>query len=119
IEKTEVTVMKVWEGGPTPRPNIDIQLYRNGEAYGSPVTLSDGETEYTWADLDLTDENGEAYTYTVDELEIPKGYEKSLSEDNLTIINTYVEPEEPAEPEEPEEPEESEEPAEPEVPEPI
>lgn len=119
IEKTEVTVMKVWEGGPTPRPNIDIQLYRNGEAYGSPVTLSDGETEYTWADLDLTDENGEAYTYTVDELEISEGYEKSLSEDNLTIINTYVEPEEPAEPEEPEEPEESEEPAEPEVPEPI
>ncbi|NLY36641.1 MAG: Cna B-type domain-containing protein, partial [Tissierellia bacterium] len=44
--KTEVTGTKVWKGGPSEHPTIELQLYRDGEAYLDAVTL-DGSTNYT------------------------------------------------------------------------
>ena len=99
-EKIDVTGTKQWVNGPETRPEIEIQLYRDGQAlseilgneYG-PVTLSDGQTSYTWEDLDKYDvANGEEYIYTVNEIEVPENYDKTIGEDGLTVINTYVIP---------------------------
>ena len=65
-----------------------MQLYRNGVAFGSPVDLVHPNTTYTWKDLDKTDQNAKAYTYTVDEVDIPANYSKSVV--GLTITNTYI-----------------------------
>lgn len=88
--KTDVTVNKVWIGGPTTHPNIELQLFRNGEAYLDIVTLSNTEVSYTFFDLDLFDKDGVAYVYTVDEINVPTGYIKSVSEDGLTITNRFI-----------------------------
>ncbi|MCT1905182.1 Cna B-type domain-containing protein [Oceanobacillus sojae] len=92
-EKINVTGTKEWQGGENHRPeSIELQLSRDGEAVGNPVTLEDGETEYTWTDLDKTDIEGNEYNYTVDEVTVPENYEKSVSEDGLTITNEFVSP---------------------------
>ncbi|WP_066191397.1 Cna B-type domain-containing protein [Gracilibacillus timonensis] len=92
-EKINVTGTKEWQGGENQRPeSIELQLYRDGEALGDPVTLEDSETEYTWYDLDRTDIDGNAYEYIVDEVNVPDNYEKSVSDDGLTITNEYVSP---------------------------
>ena len=90
-EKTDITGTKVWKGGESVRPDsIQLQLLRDGDAYGDPVTLEDGETEYTWTDLDVTDIDGKAYDYTVDEVQVPDNFEKTISEDGLTVTNEYI-----------------------------
>ncbi|MBS4770802.1 Cna B-type domain-containing protein, partial [Carnobacteriaceae bacterium zg-ZUI240] len=86
--KTEYTVNKVWVGGPAEKPTISVQLYQNGVAYGSAVELVSGTTSHTWRELPATDNSGVDYTYTVDEVSVPVGYEKSVA--NHTITNTYV-----------------------------
>jgi hypothetical protein len=85
--KINITMRKIWIGGPEPRPNIRIQLYRDGEPYGETVRLYYPNTTYTWKDLDKTDPDGVDYVYTVDELALPAGYTKKVS--GLTITNTY------------------------------
>ncbi|MGI6612035.1 MAG: Cna B-type domain-containing protein [Candidatus Nanosyncoccaceae bacterium] len=90
--KIEITGTKAWVNGPTPRPNVELQLYRDGAAFGDSVTLVDGETSHTWTELDKTDSNGKAYKYTVDEVYIPTNYTKTISEDGLTVTNTYKSP---------------------------
>ena len=42
---------------------------------------------YTWSDLPITDNSGKAYTYRVDEPNVPAGYDSSI--DGLTVTNTY------------------------------
>ncbi|NLA80847.1 MAG: Cna B-type domain-containing protein [Chloroflexi bacterium] len=84
----DVVATKVWKGGPAAKPTIRLQLYRNGVAFGSPVDLVHPNTTYTWKDLDRTDQNAKAYTYTVDEVAVPANYSKSVV--GLTITNTYV-----------------------------
>lgn len=88
--KTNITVNKVWVGGSETKPSIDVQLYRNGVAFGDLVTLSSGLTEYTWEGLDFNDLDGVPYEYTVDELTVLESYNKSI--DGMTITNTFVEP---------------------------
>lgn len=43
---------------------VKIQLYRNGEKLGKAVDLR-GVSKYTWEDIELEDENGEDYKFTV------------------------------------------------------
>ncbi|MBS4750440.1 Cna B-type domain-containing protein [Carnobacteriaceae bacterium zg-ZUI78] len=86
--KTEYTVNKVWMNGPTEKPTISVQLYQNGAVYGKAVELTSGTTNHTWRDLPATDNTGVAYTYTVDEVNVPEGYEKAVVDN--TITNTYV-----------------------------
>lgn len=87
---TTVTAKKVWEGGPDAKPTIELQLYRNGEKLGAPVELANGELSHTWNDVDLTDSAGKTYVYTVDEVSVPGGYEKSISADGLTVTNKFI-----------------------------
>ena len=86
--KIDITGSKVWKGGP--RPKIDLQLYRNNVTLGEPITLVSGKTEYTWKNLDKTDNAGVDYIYTVKEVETPENYKKV--EEGLTVTNTYVIP---------------------------
>ncbi|MEG6523109.1 collagen binding domain-containing protein [Desulfotomaculum sp. 1211_IL3151] len=87
--KTAITGGKIWEGGPSSKPTIQLQLYRNGIEHGDPVELTDGQLSYTWNDVDKNDNTGKDYTYTVDELAVPANYVKAISKDGLIITNTY------------------------------
>ncbi len=86
--KATFTATKTWIGGPKDKPTIELQLFRNGDAFGKPVKLANGQTTYTW-EVDWTDENGVEYVYTVDEVNIPKGYAKYVEEDGRTIYNVH------------------------------
>lgn len=91
--KTEITGVKKWVGESGTKPTIKMQLFRNGIALGDPVEFADGKTTHTWKDLDLKDENGKDYVYTVDEVAVPEGYTKSVS--GLTVTNTKTPPASP------------------------
>lgn len=92
IPKTQVEGKKVWVGGPSQKPTIELQLYQDGNPYGSPVELKNGTESHVWKDLDATDINGKYYSYTVDEVNTPSNYRKTISPDGLTVTNTYVSP---------------------------
>ncbi len=82
-----VSVSKVWkDGGSGDRPSdVSVQLYRNGDAYGNAVTLSESNSWcYTWSGLDNDD------TWTVNEVNVPRGYTciVTRSGDVWTITNT-------------------------------
>lgn len=82
-----VSVSKVWkDGGSSNRPSyVSVQLYRNGNAYGNTVTLSESNSWcYTWSNLD------DDYTWTVNEVNVPRGYTRIVtrSGDVWTITNT-------------------------------
>lgn len=93
-ETVSKTVKKVWndndnQAGKRPS-SVTVQLYADGQAYGSPVTLTSGDTwEYTWTGL-AEKSNGVSIKYTVKELVVPNGYEASYSDDTFTITNTYT-----------------------------
>ena len=89
---TNVAVGKVWldnqdQDGIRPA-SVTVQLYRNGTAYGDPVTLSeDNNWWYRWDHLDAS------ASWTVDELNVPEGYTKSFSKNAVNawvIINTHT-----------------------------
>ena len=117
-----VRVNKVWQALGETR-DIQVELYINGEASGKFITLNAANNwSASFTNLDLEDESGRRYTYTVKEVgEKDKIYniddrkfEVSYSGDmykGFTILNKEVPPEEPEEPEE-EEPEEPHEPEE-------
>lgn len=82
-----VTVNKIWKNDKQSyRPNsVTVQLYRDGKAYSSAVTLnSSNGWKYTWSNLD------KSYKWTVDEPTVPSGYTKSTknSGNTWTITNT-------------------------------
>ena len=98
---TTVSVSKVWDdGGSEKRPeSISVQLYRDGTAYNSPVTLNDANGwQHTWTGLNTS------YRWTVDELNVPEGYVSSVSNQGnaWTITNALKDP--PDEPDEPDNP---------------
>lgn len=85
-DTVSVSVSKVWkDGGSGNRPNyVSVQLYRNGNAYGDTVILSENNNWfYTWSNLD------DDYTWTVDEVNVPRGYTRSVTQsgDVWTITN--------------------------------
>ena len=86
-KKISVTVNKTWKNDKSSsRPSsVKMQLYRDGKAYGSTVTLNNGNGwKYTWSNLD------DSYKWTVDEPNVPSGYTKSTkhSGNTWTITNT-------------------------------
>lgn len=79
-EETNISVIKNWVGEqPADGTTIQVQLKRNGENYGDPVTLSASNSwSYDWGKLPIKETvDGEevTYTYTVEELDIPDGYQ--------------------------------------------
>jgi uncharacterized repeat protein (TIGR01451 family) len=106
FKKTDITAEKVWDGGSSLKPTIKLQLFRNGSAYQNSVTLVNGDTKYTWYDLDLYDTFGVPFEYMVREIEIGGSkveegqtvnnykYEGVTVDDDgkFIITNTYVIP---------------------------
>lgn len=68
---TSVSVQKVWKidnGGEQPE-SVKVQLEKDGQPYGNPVTLSDKNGwKHEWKDLPL------GFTWTVEEVDAPEGF---------------------------------------------
>ncbi len=99
-----LTVQKKWAGTDTgKRPDsIQVQLLKDGQPDGEPVTLSADTTPawfYKWEDLPLSDKSGTLHEYTVQETPVPDGYQcadipsitlREDAENQLSITNTYT-----------------------------
>ena len=96
-EKTSVSVEKKWKDQDNKdgvRPSsVSVQLYANGVASGSPVTLDAANSwKHTWSGLDKN-AAGKAITYTVKETSVPHGYTSTISGDmasGFTVTNTHT-----------------------------
>ncbi len=92
VNTTNVAVGKVWQDGDNQdgiRPaGISVQLYRNGEPYGNPVTLNEENSWwYRWDYLDTES------SWTVDELNVADGYTKTITKNAVNawvIVNTHT-----------------------------
>ena len=105
VEKTEISVTKVWEdednaAGLRPE-SISVTLYADGEAMETLALSGGNGWSYTWSDLDrnrnesgLTGQQHEI-AYTVAEGELPEGYTAAISgsaSGGYVLTNTYEEP---------------------------
>ena len=101
LPTTSVTVVKEWANLPATHevelPDVSVVLKANGENYMEPVTLNDDNSwTCTW-EVPTVDSDGIEIVYTVDEIEVPEGYEKT-SIDKISvnlgigykIVNTYI-----------------------------
>src|SRR5699024_8984645 len=88
VGKTDVTGEKKWnEVDESYRPDsVTIQLLANGEEIDSTEVTKDTDWTYGFTDLDKYDDQGKEITYTVEESDIPKGYESEV--DGFVITNT-------------------------------
>lgn len=81
-----VTVNKVWEdnNNTTNRPYfVKVQLYKDGVPFGDPIVLNEENNwQYTWKNL------GENAKWTVDELDVPENYKKSIENEGNTFTIT-------------------------------
>ncbi len=68
-EKIDVKGTKTWiDADGTERPEVSVQLYRDGEKFGDPVKI-ESNNKYEFKDLDKYDlTDGHVYRYTVREL---------------------------------------------------
>ncbi|MBP1968503.1 LPXTG-motif cell wall-anchored protein [Virgibacillus natechei] len=96
--KTDISVTKEWDDADNQddlRPGfIEVQLLANDEEVGDAQTLSDdSEWAHTWTDLDEYQSNGQIIDYTVEEVNVPNGYESSIDVDEdgyITITNSHA-----------------------------
>jgi len=73
-ENISLNVNKIWVGAGSNPSYIQVQLYRNGSPHGSAVTLNSGNYwSHTWVELNAKD------TWTVDEINVPAEYKKTIS----------------------------------------
>ena len=97
VEKTRVTVKKLWNDGNAPdRPeSVTVELLRNEEVYDTVVLREDNHWTYTWSNLSRN------ASWDVREVSVPNGYtvEYERSGHVVTIINTREKAPTPSEPE--------------------
>ena len=103
--KTTLSVTKQWDDqedkdGLRPK-SVKVQLYADGKKSGDVIELSaENKWTHTFADLDKN-VKGKAVTYTVEEVDVPRGYQVTKTDDgqgNVVLINKH-EPTEPVTPE--------------------
>ena len=104
---TAVTVVKEWnapEGTVLPE-SVRVALYANGVQILENVLSERNDWTWTEEGLPVATEDGTPIVYTVDEVEVPEGYEKTIGEAletdtgiEIAITNTLIE-EEPEVPE--------------------
>lgn len=95
--QTSLTVTKQWQDQGDQdglRPSqIQVQLYADGVASGSPVTLTAANNwVYTWSDL-AEKANGKTIEYSVKEVDQPSGYTSTTSQvspGNVLIVNQHT-----------------------------
>ena len=97
-QQVDFTVNKVWKGGSEPRPEITLQLTRDGDDWLDAVTLASGQTSHTWYNLPRFSnwdakiiEARKEYVYAVREIALV-GYDTYYSTDGQTITNYFVPP---------------------------
>lgn len=108
VSHRHVTVQKTWtlDDGKTRPDSIQVQLMRDGMAYGSPVTLNDGNNwTFTWDNLEKDESQ-----WTVSEVLVPEGFMASQQAteegDGLRVVITNDDqPEKPDQPTNPDKPE--------------
>ncbi|MCH4046834.1 MAG: Cna B-type domain-containing protein [Eubacterium sp.] len=96
-----VTVQKTWtlDDGKTRPDSIQVQLMKDGVAYGSPVTLNDANSwTFTWNNLE-----NDGSQWTVNEVLVPQGFtesQKITEESNglRVVINNDDQPTKPNKP---------------------
>ncbi|TCD54550.1 Cna B-type domain-containing protein [Alloscardovia theropitheci] len=95
-EETSLTVTKRWvddnnQDGKRPQ-SVSIQLYADGSAEGSAVTLNGTNSwKHTFNNLPVY-KNGAKIAYTVQEVNVPDGYTASVDypdSNNATVTNTH------------------------------
>lgn len=88
ITTTSISVYKIWQGTDSHPDSVSVQLYQNGKPYGDAVSLNAGDYwRYAWDNLDA------GSTWTVDELDVPADYTKTVSgnmSNGFIITNTYT-----------------------------
>lgn len=59
--------------------SVTVQLTRNGQPYGDPIVLDDGnEWKHVFKNLEQTDAQGNPYTWSASETEVPAGYHATI-----------------------------------------
>ena len=121
-DKTKVSVEKEWvtNNGGTPAASVQVQLYRDGKAYGDPVTLNAGNGwSHDWTQLDAN------HVWTVKEVGVTDGFNVYIDRDGNTIVlvnndiggpDPEEPPDEPTDIPDPEKPEEEDPPKDPDDP---
>ena len=103
--KKTLSVTKQWDDqedkdGLRPK-SVKVQLYADGKKSGDVIELSaENKWTHTFADLDKN-VKGKAVTYTVEEVDVPTGYQVTKTDDgqgNVVLTNKH-EPTEPVTPE--------------------
>lgn len=94
-EGDQIVVRKVWVGGDEEnRPEVKIQLYKNGRKYRKEAELSESEHysenwRYVWDDVTV-----DKYTeWDVKEIDVPAGYVSTVTKVNdyyFIVTNTWV-----------------------------
>ena len=95
-EETSVSVRKVWtdsnnQDGIRPA-SISVQLKADGENIGDPVVLNEANNwSHTWTGL-AKNASGTAISYAVDEVSVPEGYTKTVTNNGTeyTITNSHT-----------------------------
>ena len=94
--KTKVQVTKKWDDannqdGLRPK-SVKVQLYADGKKSGEVIELSaKNKWTHTFADLDKN-VKGKAITYTVEEVDVPTGYQVTKTDDgqgNVVLTNKH------------------------------
>ncbi|MBQ8556389.1 MAG: Cna B-type domain-containing protein [Clostridia bacterium] len=87
---------KIWNDGNDAdgiRPDsIEVQLLADGQPYGSVVTIkpnANGNWYHVWPELPETDADGKVITYSVQEINVPEGYESTYIPETQTLINDH------------------------------
>lgn len=96
--KISINATKVWQGGEgQDRPNVKFQLYKDGKPEGEPKEIISPEVSVSWTNLEETKSDGTDYKYTVEEVDVPKNYEKQekvegdgTSEKPFKITNKFI-----------------------------
>ena len=104
IELVNVPVRKIWkDNNIAERPDVTVQLYKNGTAEGNSIILNDANNwEYKWTKLHKYDSQGNEIQYTVKEIKIGNETVKDNQTTNyivsqsvnektgvVEIVNTY------------------------------
>ena len=108
VGTTEVDVTKIWQGDKIKdRPTtITVDLLKNGKVIETVEISGATDWKHSFTKLEKYDEEGKAYTYTVQERPV-KGYETSIkeTETGFEITNTFIEkPTKPSKPTKPTKP---------------
>lgn len=80
---TSVTAEKVWklDDGKTAADSVTVALYKDGVKYDSKTLNNDNNWQYTWENLPMAN-------WTVEEVNPPKGFKVSITQNDYKFIIT-------------------------------